>query len=361
MAKTANKGEWSEIYALFKLLGEKRVYAGDGNLNKIEDLFYPILKILREEQEGSYEYSLQDDIVVVSEDGYELLRKNVSEFLDKAAILIKTIRQSKGAFNIPDIEQFMSEIHCNKIKAKSKDKTDITIVIHDLRTGMTPKLGFSIKSEVGSDPTLFNAGKTTNFTYAIEGHEFTDEEMAKINAIDTKKKIIDRVAVIHNVGGKFVFKKIDDIICNNNLVLIDSSMPNILSEILLEAYQGENKNIRELTEIIVKRNPLNYNMEYNQKYYEHKIKNFLVASALGMVPHTPWNGHYEANGGYLVVKDDGEVLCYHFYDRNLFEDYLYNNTKLESPSQSRYKFAELYREKNSNFYFKLNLQVRFKS
>ena len=43
MAKTANKGEWSEIYALFKLLGEKRVYAGDGNLNKIEDLFYPIL------------------------------------------------------------------------------------------------------------------------------------------------------------------------------------------------------------------------------------------------------------------------------------------------------------------------------
>ena len=39
MAITGNKGEWSEIYALFKLLGEKQVYAGDGNLNKIEDLF----------------------------------------------------------------------------------------------------------------------------------------------------------------------------------------------------------------------------------------------------------------------------------------------------------------------------------
>ena len=42
MTKTANKGEWSEIYVLFKLLGEKQVYAGDGNLNKIENLFYPI-------------------------------------------------------------------------------------------------------------------------------------------------------------------------------------------------------------------------------------------------------------------------------------------------------------------------------
>ena len=31
MAKTANKGEWSEIYVLFKLLGEKKVFAGDGD------------------------------------------------------------------------------------------------------------------------------------------------------------------------------------------------------------------------------------------------------------------------------------------------------------------------------------------
>ena len=42
MALTGNKGEWSEIYTLLKLLGEGKVYAGDQNLNKIQDLFYPI-------------------------------------------------------------------------------------------------------------------------------------------------------------------------------------------------------------------------------------------------------------------------------------------------------------------------------
>ena len=63
MAKTANKGEWSEVYVLFKLLGEKHVHAGDGNLNKIENLFYPILKILRDEQKNHYEYTLEDNIV----------------------------------------------------------------------------------------------------------------------------------------------------------------------------------------------------------------------------------------------------------------------------------------------------------
>lgn len=48
MALTGNKGEWSEIYTLFKLLGDGVVYAGDQNLNKIQDLFYPIIMILRQ-------------------------------------------------------------------------------------------------------------------------------------------------------------------------------------------------------------------------------------------------------------------------------------------------------------------------
>lgn len=36
MALTGNKGEWSEIYTLLKLLGEGKVYAGDQHMNKIQ-------------------------------------------------------------------------------------------------------------------------------------------------------------------------------------------------------------------------------------------------------------------------------------------------------------------------------------
>ena len=43
---TGNKGEWSEIYTLLKLLGDKKLFSGDKDLNKIESLFYPIIKIL---------------------------------------------------------------------------------------------------------------------------------------------------------------------------------------------------------------------------------------------------------------------------------------------------------------------------
>ena len=182
----------------------------------------------------------------------------------------------------------------------------------------------------------------------------------EINSINTRQKFIDRVKAIQNKGGVFKYVKMDDVVCNNNFVMIDSFLPCIMAEILLMGNEGGSKNLKELTKKIALENPMGYDMAYNQNYYEHKVKNFLVSSALGMVPHTPWNGKYDANGGYLVVKDNGDVICYHFYDRNLFEEYLFCNTRLESPSSGKYGFANLYKEDDGNIYFKLNLQVRFK-
>ena len=54
MALSGNKGEWSEIYTLFKLLGDGKVHAGDADMNKLE-LYYPILNIVREVS-ARYEY-----------------------------------------------------------------------------------------------------------------------------------------------------------------------------------------------------------------------------------------------------------------------------------------------------------------
>ena len=359
MAISGNKGEWSEIYVLLKLLGEKQVYAGNAELNKIEDLFYPILKVLRNEQGNKYEYSINDNIVIVSEEGEELLRKNVIDFLEKATQLLTVIQKSKGVFSAPEIERFMAEIRCNTLKAKSLDKTDICIVIHDLRTGMTPQLGFSIKSQVGNDSTLLNAGKTTNVCYRINGCKLSDAEIESINGINTRQKILDRTKAILR-RGTLQYVSMDDTTFKNNLVLIDSLLPQIVSEILLQCYSTGEYDLRKNTEEVSLRNPMNYDTSNNHAYYEHKIKNLLVASALGMVPHTPWNGKYDANGGYLVVKEDGEVLCYHFYDRNYFEDYLFRNTRLETPSTSRYGFGVIFKGEDGNFYYKLNLQIRFK-
>ena len=53
---TGNKGEWSEIYVLFKILADGKLYAADSNLEKINEIFYPIIKVLRDEISGKWDY-----------------------------------------------------------------------------------------------------------------------------------------------------------------------------------------------------------------------------------------------------------------------------------------------------------------
>ena len=355
---TGNKGEWSEIYTLFKLLGDKQLFAGDANLNKIEELFYPIIKIIRTESGGNYEYEINGDIIVISGDS-QLLRIPVVTFIEQSTKLLKKIKTSTGVFSNPETEAFMQSINCHTLKAKSSSKTDIRIVIHDQRINQSAELGFSIKSQVGNDATLLNAGKTTNFIFLIEGFNPSVEEFVTINSIESKSKIKDRIEEISKAGGELKYITLEQDVFKNNLILIDSLLPNILAETIKIFYSTPISSINELTESIKKSNPLKYDTQFSHTFYEYKLKRFLTDVALGMTPSKVWNGVYDATGGYLIVKENGDVLCYHIYNRNQFEDYLFENTKLETASSTRHEFGKIYKA-NGQFYLKLNLQIRFK-
>ena len=55
----------------------------------------------------------------------------------------------------------------------------------------------------------------------------------------------------------------------------------------------------------------------------------------------------------IVVKEDGDIVCYHFYDRNQLENYLYDNTAFDTPSTSRHEFFQIWRGEDNNVYLKL--------
>jgi type II restriction enzyme len=355
---TGNKGEWSEIYTLLKIISDQNLFAGDSDLNKIEALIYPIIKILREESNETFEYSFDSDLVLIKGNNEEF-RIPIYEFKEKAVFLLSKLKETTSAtFSIPEIESFINSFKCISLKAKSTIKSDIRIIIHDQRTGTTPELGFSIKSQLGGASTLLNAGKTTNFIYKIEGVRFTEDEVDLINAIDTKSKIKDRLESIQSSSGRFIFVGNESIVFENNLTLIDSALPKILSEIVLQFYTSNKYKTIDLVNEITLQNPIHYNLESNHPFYSYKIKRFLTDIALGMMPSKVWTGELDATGGYLVVKEDGEVLCYHIYNRNEFEEYLMNNTKLETASSSRHDFGTLYALDNQ-WFINLNLQIRF--
>jgi len=73
-----------------------------------------------------------------------------------------------------------------------------------------------------------------------------------------------------------------------------------------------------------------------------------------------WDGTNEVNGGIIIVTKSGEVyLLDLIYFKTIVDKYLIDNIKLDSPSSKRYKMFDIYKE-DGRYYFKLNLQVRFK-
>jgi len=356
MAITGNKGEWSEIYALFRLLGEGKVHAGDANLKKL-NLYYPIISILREESKR-YDYNLnpQKNIVIINEDGKEFVRIPMSTFLNESKSLLCAI-QSGGnrAFAVPNAERFMKKVGCSKLKAPSQNKADINIVIHDLRTNFTPLLGFSIKSQLGSPSTLLNPGKSTNIIYRVN-RDLSDLEINQINSIDSH---LERMGAIKEY--QLTLASFENETFNNNLLFLDTYLPQFISDCLLCYNQSGHSvlPVKKVVSHIAEANPFGFKGSAIETFYEHKMKVLLIAAALGMTPAKEWTGRYDANGGYLVVKTDGEIVCYHFYNINDVEDYLYYNTRLECASRSRYEFGSLYRGDDGKVYIKLNLQIRF--
>lgn len=356
---TGNKGEWSEVYTLLKVISDKQLFAGDSNLNKIETLIFPIIKVLRDETNGTFEFSYDNDLVIVK-NGQEEIRISILEFQQQAHFLLTKLKEkTNAAFSIPEIENFINSFDSHSLKAKSSVKSDIRIVIHDQRTGTNPELGFSIKSQLGGASTLLNAGKTTNFIFKINNLSLTQNQISEINKIETRSKIKDRIEKVVELGGDLEFQKTESSVFSNNLILIDSALPKIISESVLLFFSSTYSAVIDLTTQISAKNPLEFNLETNHPFYSYKIKRFLTDIALGMMPSKVWTGELDATGGYLVVKENGEVLCYHIYNRNEFEDYLFTNTKLETASSTRHEFGKVY-EENGQLYIKLNLQIRFK-
>ena len=370
---TGNKGEWSEIYTFFKLLAEGKLYGADGDLNKKDDVFYKILKIIRNEQVGTlhFVFDSTNEVVHIKNDNNDIKVSIETEtFKKQTEILYDKIVSTKGsaAFSILETSKFMEEILCSKLKAPSNNKSDITIKVHDFNTGLEPTLGFSIKSRLGKPSTLLNAGANTNFIFEICG-DMDDAKMDYINSLFVEKKkdgvvikkdiaVGARVEYIAKNGLTLSFYKMNGKTFQNNLILIDSALPHIVGYAMLEYYLNGTNNILQAIKVVARKNPLGYDLEQGHKYYQYKMMKLLAESALGMLPGKVWTGRADANGGYIIVREDGEVLCYHLYNRNDFEEYLLNNTRFDRGGADKHKYGVV--EKiGEKYYISLNLQIRF--
>lgn len=351
-----NRGEWSEVYAFLRILADGEIEPADANLNVLNDEpAIPVVRIIREEKNSPrISYYAGDLIQAKLDNGEDIAQVESLKVSSEAESLYREIVSShtKGAFAVPLTEEFMDELGLHTLKAPSKDKSDIVLQIHDAHTGFNPICGWSIKSELGNPPTLLNAGMTTNFVFRIRG--CSQEIMERVNAINTSTKLKDRISLLRTEC-ELVFDRVAHPTFDRNMRLIDSFFPQLMADAVLRYYSGDGVMCSQIVN----------EMEHDDVFsmgsgmYEYKFKKFLCASALGMTPAKEWNGRDDATGGYVIVRDDGKVLAFHIYNRDMFEDYLLDSTKFETASTSRHGFGTVYGE-DGEYFINLNLQIRFR-
>ena len=382
MIHSGNKGEWSEIYVFLRLLDTGQLDVADENLNAIPNEFYRILEIIRKETETTNNYIREDDRVTINVfNDYtretERFSYPLTVFAEKANNLLFLIKNKRGrAFQLPPIAAFLNELRIGSIKDVGHNR-DITITIEDFRTGMPQTLGFSIKSFLGSDSTLFNAGAGTNFIYEVvlpEGVRLDCDEFNRVTYPMTGR-IGARLKILReDYGANFYFRKVQSPCLFQNLLAIDGHMPHLLADLLLIKSELGYNDLKRCTEELTRRNPIGIDIATHGNIYEYKIKRFLQDCAQGMTPEKPWLGIYDATGGQIIVKEDGNIVCYHIYELNRFREFLFNSTRFEGASTSedsdnpghprpnakkKFFYGWVY-EENEKYYIKINLQVRSK-
>lgn len=349
---TLNRGEWSELYCILFLLIKPKLEIVDENMNKITSELFEIKKIIAETN-FPLEYEVINDKIVVYAVKNKIssyTKKDIDKYRNELYKKIITKTSTSGSFSIESVEEFLNGFSLGQvIKAKNISKEDIEVIAYDNNKKIYSNLKYSIKSSLGKPATLLNSSNHTNFKYKVIG--MNDNLMKKINAIDTRTKLLDRLNMIHKNNCSIIY---DSVVSENflyNLKMIDSSMDKYIANTLLYSYKNNNKILKNIF--------INANNFADTQLAEKKLGDFLSAISFGFFPGTKWNGANIVNGGLLIVTDEGKVVVLDLvYYEKAVRKYLINNTQLDSPSSNRYHMLEIFKD-NNEYYFTLNLQVRY--
>ncbi len=378
-ALSYNNGEWSEVYIFFKVMADRKLYTADAAFNPIKDVYLDVLSVIREEVEGKvYKYKTGDNVTILL-NNEPVAKVPVEEFVKYKDLLWRLLEENtQTTFSSEEIERFLNNIYIFNPKSPAHivskfcgGTVDIVIETKD-RSGVNRILGFSCKSDLRTAATLLNAsGENTNFIYEVTG-SMDDDKMDHFNNIFKKVQrkgktcydiaVTDRMQYLHDVGCDIIFVTTARSLARTNLIKCGGKeMPEIVAG-MLKKYYYENlsglTSMEDCVDFLADNDVAEYDFDDLKDTYRGKIAQLLLCTFTGMRLGSQWNGRQEVNGGYIVVKNDGDVVAFHSTIADEFKDFLVAKIIMESPSHSRHKDMVIYKE-NNRYYLKLALQLRF--
>ena len=369
MAFEATKREVGELYTFFRLLADGKVSLGTPKAQKDETKCWPIALIQREEHDGPRRYYIgEEEVRIVSgtteKDGTfvpsdKKLRSVPREDFDAAAeVILYHLKNVPGEeIEISEgLEAFLDEVNIFDLESKTEDRTDLSVAFWHPDAPLT---GFTVRCRLSPMNPLLDGGRTANLKLEQSGVKFAVPTVNKVNALpESPTEVAERMLMIERLGGVLKYSDVADRVFRCNLLMIDLHFPRMLAEMVRIMHLDGVTRVSELTERIKEMNILKIKDELINKhgFYEFKMKQFLLALALGMRPAKIYNGTDSAVEGMFLTDANGEVLCYHQSERRTFADFLYQNTRFEKSSVDKDKYGFLERE-NGVYYFKLNVKI----
>ena len=354
----ATKREWSELYCFFRLLADGKVTMGTPESRRSETA-WTIAMIQREEHDGPRRYYIEEESIRMEG---EQVNKQVprEDFGTVAEMILQAIKSSsENEVASPEgVEAFLDEVSIFDLESKTDDRTDFSVAFW---SPDAPLCGFTVRARLSAMNSLLDGGRTANLKLEQSGVKFATPTVNKVNALpETPNEVAERMLMIERLGGVLKYSDVADRVFRSNLLMIDLHFPRMLAEMIRTMHLDGVTRVSELTEVIKQMNPLKIKEELIGKhgYYEFKVKQFLMALALGMRPAKIYNGTDSAVEGILLVNNNGEVLCYHKSDKKTMEDFLYLNTRFEKGPVEKDKYGFLEKE-NGVYYFKLNAKIGF--
>lgn len=199
-------------------------------------------------------------------------------------------------------------------------------------------------------PFLLEGSSETEFIYKLENFYLNKKNIEELNSSKNHQTLQE----IKSRGGLLKFQGCVNGLFRNNLVMIDSKMPQLLSEvILLCCFSGLSKT-NDIVDELERKDPLYYKTSNNIKIYRHKFNELLRSIALGLTPETIWYGEpnlYE----HMPVFKRGDEIIYYCDDIKRFLDILSNDSLIETTN----KFF-VYKKGNQS-YLNLRFQISFKT
>lgn len=295
-----NKGERAEAYAALKLvlLGLKKEVKKCGNV-------------------------------------YSMLKSGKIKIKTPQGVFVSTPAECQDILN--DIKIGKTYFFAGKTNASIKSDCEVS-------DDGTTFIKSSIKSFVGSDPTLLNASQSTRVAYCLGNESFSPSVIRSINNTKDISKKFNTIFKTHTVEfGRFHSQTFE-----NNLNIISAGLPQSVMNVLLKRYIVNKRYIKDLA----------------SKEEEEAIKALLMHAMIGMMPTTPYKKKDGEVGSLVIVKDkinwDIDVVD---ITSATFKDKLFQAAYIETPSTTRHEFAKIYRDppKTGDSFIDLCLQIRLSS